>query len=111
MKYSTAKCIYKLFVDESRLGPTKISKETLLSARLEDVPKGQTGPENQDSETGHSIEPRSGTKKVKKDNIGEDAIVTKQEYDESAFQSTAKGSFCSTNGSSESKSLLYKRRI
>ena len=58
MKYSTAKCIYKLFVEEARLGSTRVSKEALLNAKIE---------YSEDEKDSVDTSPSTATKKVKKD--------------------------------------------
>jgi len=58
MKYSTAKCIYKLFQEEARLGSTRISKEALLNAKIE---------YSEDEKESVDTSPSTATKKVKKD--------------------------------------------
>ena len=88
MKYSTAKCIHKLFLEENRLGTTRVSKSAILGSESE-----KNTPAEDDLET-RSEQRRTltaGIKKIKRNPevlaenkkvFDEEELALKQEYDD-----------------------------
>jgi transposase len=99
LKYSTAKCIYKLFVEESRLGTTHVSKDSVLVANTEE--DGEPMHESKEMEASLKHERLTARiKKVKKEidapisvknSMEQGHILLKQEYD-ACMESQYKGS-------------------
>lgn len=66
LKYSTAKCIYKLFTEESRLGTTRISKEGLLSSYSNKKDESTRESEERDKDIEYRKSRTAGIKWLKK---------------------------------------------
>jgi len=90
LKYSTAKCIYKLFVDESRLGTTHVSKDALLKTDPEndlDSQESSTEFDENEEEPSSKASMPAMTKKVKMEDQQnevkqEEFVNIKKEFDD-----------------------------